>query len=269
MADPDPFQRWLDDYRSGVDEALARAQPPSSAVARDAQDAFQNWWRAEHEELLPSRVASRLADPALSPAEEDRLLPPDWPAQVERLACEKADAERRLSAAQAANEALARRVAELEKSSAEAQALASRERERLEARLAGLEEKLSGAAERERALREGKSLRDESATRFSRELEQLEEALALEREKGVLAARQGAVLARQVEDLERERARLRETAAAQEGALQELRSLATGYQTRLIEAKELTDADIALMRQDLKLFLEELKIIRNTLKKGE
>jgi hypothetical protein len=38
---------------------------------------------------------------------------------------------------------------------------------------------------------------------------------------------------------------------------------------RLVEAKELTDADIALMRQDLKLFMEELKIIRNTIKKGE
>lgn len=270
VAEGDPFQRWLDDYRQGVDETLSRSETPRSPLARDAQEAFQTWWRAEQDDLLsPQAAASRLGDPELTRADQDHLLPPDWPAQVERLAFEKAEADRRAMVARAQTAAAEKRAGELERALVEQKTQASRERSQLETRLAKLEQDFAVAGEKEKTLREARDLMQDSATRVAQEAARLQKELALEREKGELASRQGAMLAGQVAELEKERARLRETIAAQDGALEELRKQAASYQQRFIEAKELTDADIALMRQDLKLFMEELKIIRNTIKKGE
>jgi hypothetical protein len=35
-----------------------------------------------------------------------------------------------------------------------------------------------------------------------------------------------------------------------------------------VHAKELTDADVALLRQELKMFLEEFRVMMNTIRKG-
>lgn len=265
QADPDPFQSWLDDFRRGVDETLSRSEPPASPVARDAQEAFQNWWRAEHEPI-GAQTGSLLAEPPASG--EDRLLPPDWPVQVERLSYAKAALEQKLGAEAARGKELEGFVASLERRLAEARVQQSKLQQKLDAASSELQARALAAGEHARALSEVKGGLEASVARQSQELARLSDELELERGKGLLADKQGALLAKHVEELERERARLRERLAAQDGALEELRRQATGYQQRLVEAKELTDADIALMRQDLKLFMEELKIIRNTIKKG-
>lgn len=113
------------------------------------------------------------------------------------------------------------------------------------------------ALERERLNGELGASRAECARLTARDASR-EAELRLERERRGDAEKALALATRQVEELTERAERLRADAAERAGAAAELRRMASAHMERLILSKELTDQDVAALRQELKDFLARL-----------
>lgn len=257
MGEGDPFRAWLDDFERQVDAAVGRAGAPASPAAKAAQSAFNRWWLSEQEPVLAERAG-------LSP---DLSL--DAEARLTELTREKAALEGRCAGLEKdlarLREALAageRRCGELQARGEQAAKEAAAAAERLEAERALHERSATALGESrvflQRALSQAQQ--DEKAAR---------EKLSAEEERARAAETAAAVAQARAKELESALATAREQLAAQGAALEELRRQSSIYSQRLIDAKERTDADVALLRQELKMSLEEFRILINTVKKAE
>lgn len=113
------------------------------------------------------------------------------------------------------------------------------------------------ALERERLNGELGAARAESARLTARDAAR-EAELRLERERRGDAEKALAVESRRLEELAQRAEALRADAAEKAGAVTELRRVASAHVERLILSKELTDQDVATLRQELKDFLARL-----------
>ncbi|MBI3564126.1 MAG: hypothetical protein HY079_02900 [Elusimicrobia bacterium] len=113
------------------------------------------------------------------------------------------------------------------------------------------------ALERERLGGELGAARSESARLTARDAAR-EAELRRERERRADAEKALALARRQVEDLAERAERLRAESAERAGAAAELRRMASAHMERLVLSKELTDQDVATLRQELKDFLARL-----------
>lgn len=127
-----------------------------------------------------------------------------------------------------------------------------------EAALLEAESRLRDAAlERERTAGELGAARAEAARLASRDAAR-EAELRLERERRGDAEKALAVARRQAEEAAERMESLRAAAAERDGAIAELRRQASAHAERLILSKELTDQDVATLRQELREFLARL-----------
>jgi len=114
-----------------------------------------------------------------------------------------------------------------------------------------------GALDRERLSGELGSARSECARLLARDASR-EAETRLERERRGDAEKALAVERRRVEELSERVERLRAAAAERDGAIAELRRQASAHAERLLLSKELTDQDVATLRQELREFLARL-----------
>ena len=272
MAEPESFDAWLKDFTDEVDSALKggeAAKPAATPAGRSAQQAFDRWWQSEQQPVTtasPSLELPAMSAPAPKPAPViDRLLAEDWPARIERLAEDKAAAQQKADAAEQENRALRERLSTVQSQIADFETRLSKSRQGYEEHIARLESK---AAELGEALRASAPL-EESLRAAKETTRALEEKLELERHRADASERQLLDARQRLVELERQLAQQKQDAAAQAGVLEELRRQSSVYQHRLVQAKESTDMDVVNMRRELKVFLEDLRLIRNSMRKGE
>ncbi len=123
--------------------------------------------------------------------------------------------------------------------------------------------------EQHSALREEKK-RLEDALRHSNEnLKGAQDQAAHSLQRADAGDREVLELRRKLAEAEQQLAQLRLDQATQAGALEEMRRQTSLYQQRLVQSKETTDSDVLRLRQDLQMFLEELRMIRGSMRKGE
>lgn len=277
VPDNDAFDRWVKEFSGEVDASLKAAPEPalSSPEARQAQKAFDQWWEQEQQPVLDT-APLRLDDPpppaASRPAEETarrRLLPEEWPERLEKLADERARLEQRSESAERETRALRERLSTVQSEIAEFEARLSRSRQGYEEHIQRLDSQTRLLEEQLRGLREDKGFLESALRRAQEEAAASAQAASLERARADAAERGLLEQRKRAEEQDKELARLRQELAASIGACEELRRQASVYQHRLVQSKELTDADIMTMRQDLKVFLEELRLIRGSIRKGE
>lgn len=251
MSAPESYKEWFEGFRKEVDAVVssAAAQPGSD---RGARAAFDSWWQTTQEPVTVK-----------GPDAIDEIA-----RKMDCLLYEKAELEKRLEEARAAEDA--GKAAQAETKSVRADA--ERESRRLEARNAALEEQLTAQRqsfeEQTASLKEDRKFLEEALAREEAAKLRGDEDLRLERARGNAETAELLKAKSRAAALEAEQARLREALAAREGTLDELRRQASIYQERLVHAKELTDADVALLRQELRIYLEEMRIMVNTIKKG-
>ncbi len=225
----DSFQNWLDGFKKEVDTLVASTSPAGGPIADQAKRAFDNWWDANQ-------------DPLTAPAPDTRAE------RLETLAQDNSDLRVHLN---------------------ELKAAAAAEREALTLQSAKLEAMVRSQNEREGQLVADKRFLEERTRAAENAKTSAEEELKLERERALLGIKELIDFKHQNAARVADIAKLREALASREGTLEELRRQASAYQNRLITAKELTDADVALLRQEIKMFVEEFRIIVNTIKRGE
>ena len=273
MSEGDSFDSWLSAFSQEVDTNMkdAGAPAPTTPEGRGAQAAFDRWWTAEQQPVteatprfdeLPPAPARATAPPT---AASERLLGEEWPARVEKLADERARLQVKSDHLEEENRKLRDRLSAIQSEIAEFESKLSRSRrsyeehiQRLEADAAGLRRQLEAAGSLKLELEKSRQEQSETA-----------EALKLERERAAQADRQLLELRQKLLAQEAELARSRQEQSGQAGALEELRKQASVYQRRLVQAQESTDHDVFSMRNELKTFLEDLRLIRNTMRKGE
>lgn len=234
----DPHEAWTDELRRDLDAAMFRTGSLADPLVQSARAAFDIWWAAKHvPAYLPVESLGAVTAPAALPRLESAGRA-DLQDRVERLALEN----------HILQEKLEKRLSQC--------------REEHEARLARLDvanRRLETEVERLKAVAEAK-------TRLQERHQALERDLALERERSAMAEQALMVERERTAENEARIAKLREELAAQGGTLEELRRRSGDSWERLIQAKESTDSDVALLREEMAFFIEELKIIRNTLR---
>ncbi|MBI3550939.1 MAG: hypothetical protein HY077_00350 [Elusimicrobia bacterium] len=223
MSAADPFTVWLEGFKREVDAVVATVAPSRVPAADDAKAAFENWWQTSQQPILPE---GRGPDPGAG--------------RVDALTAERSELRQQLTQAQAGFSA---------------------EREGLTLRLAKAETQVRALLEGVKTLKEDKLRLEESARKAESANASSDEELRIERERALLAATELVSLKHKSAEQQDALAKLREAVAARDGTLEELRRQASAYQERLIHSKELTDADVALLRQELKLFIEEIRIM--------
>lgn len=234
MPPRDDVRDWLGDLRW---EGYPRLDPIADAVAKaEAAEDSDGPGCAPHSARDPKSAGgqSRAIDPrAAALARENEALR----ARIEAMTRLASEFERRLSEAGSAYEGAvleaesARRAAELE-------------RERLAGELESARAELGRRQARETA-------RDAELT--------LERERRADCEKALIEAR------RRLNDLEEELARARAQASELAGGTAELRRQADAGQERLVQAKALTDQDVALLRQEMREFLAKFHRIQESL----
>lgn len=256
-APSDSFQDWLAGFRKEVDAVMAGASSQRvDPAGADAQNAFENWWQTNQ---TPLRVEP---PPAGGPADEIAR-------KMEALLQDKIALEKKVWRAEQEIQAQRETAASLHKDLAQTKIQSSREQEGLEAQASKLDTQVRALQEQVKSLKENKAFLEDAFTRMEGAKSRLEEDLRLERERCQLAAGEALGLKHKTAEQDEALAKLRETLASREGTLEELRRQASAYQERLITAKELTDTDVAALRQELKFFSEECRIMMNTIRKGE
>lgn len=257
MPEPDPFRAWLADFERQVDAAVGRAAPPGTREARAAQSAFDRWWTGEQAPRLEDR-------PPLEPP-----LELDFERRLDALSKEKARLESQLAAQDKETarlregaEASQRRAGEAEARAAQAAREAQGACERLEADRA-LHAQTCAALTESRSFLQKALGESQRAERLARE------QTSLERDRALAAENEAAALRAKLSELEPALRAAREQLAGQAGALEELRRQASVFQERLVQAKERTDGDVAGLRQDLRLFLEEFRLLVNTVQRAD
>jgi chromosome segregation ATPase len=257
MAAPsDSFQDWLDGFRKEVDAVIAGSSPNVNPAAGQAQAAFENWWQTNQTPL------SAELPPAGGPADEIAH-------KMQSLLEEKLALEKKVWRGEQEIAALRDAAGAVQTELAQAKVQASRDCEHLESQASKLDTQLRALQEQVKSLKENKSFLEESFGRMEGTKSKAEEDLRLERERALLSASENLSLKHKTVEQEAALAKLREAVASRDGTLEELRRQASAYQERLITAKELTDTDVAALRQELKFFLEECRIMINTVRKGE
>jgi len=255
-APSDSFQDWLAGFRKEVDAVMTGASQRVNPAAGDAQSAFENWWQTNQTPLSVEPL------PAGGPAEEITR-------KMESLLQDKIALEKKVWRAEQEIQVQRDAAGGLQKDLADLKVASSREREGLEAQASKLDTQVRAIQEQVKSLKENKAFLEDAFTRMESAKSRLEEELRLERERGLLAAEEALGLKHKTAELGETLAELREALASREGTLEEMRRQASTYQERLITAKELTDADVAALRQELKFFSEECRIMMNTFRKGE
>jgi hypothetical protein len=274
MAEGESFDSWLAAFSKEVDASLENATDAARATpeARHAREAFDRWWQSEQRSplepapsLAPPAAAAAAPAPVIVPPEAPAPAAEPWSSRVERLADDRARLQQERDAAVRENRELNERLATVQSQIADFEARLSRSREGYEGHIQRLGEQLEAA---QAALKAGAETASAlAAAEQARRAAEEEAAVQRQRADGadgkLLKEKERAAA------LEAELARAREELAAQAGAAEELRRQASTYQLRLVQAKEATDVDVTAMRHELKVFLEDLRLIRNSLRKGE
>lgn len=257
MSGPD-FSAWLEDFERQTDAAAKGATPPKSPEARAAGAAFDRWWRSENE---TESAFERLT-------EKDLALAGDASQRLARVTKEKEELEKRLARLERENADLKASETRLQAALADAQTRASRDRELLDSRINALDSENKTLAQRAEDLDRSRAFLQQAFNGAAAENKTRKDEASRAFERAAAMERESLDLRRKMAEVERECAKLREERAAQNGALEELRRQASVYTQRLVEAKERTDNDVALFRQDTKMFMEELRILANTIRLG-
>jgi chromosome segregation ATPase len=217
-----------------------------------AKDDSHDWlgelsWRG-YPRLEPIRDAASQAEAGAPGAPKPRRL---TDARAETLAREN-------EALRAKIDSLSRLVSEFERRLSEAGS--AYEGAALEADSA----RRTAELERERVGGELASLKAELARREAREAAR-EAELSLERDRRADAEKALLEARRRLNDLEAELAKARSRAAELAGSIGELRRQADASNERLLQAKALTDQDVALLRQEMREFLAKFHRIQDSL----
>ena len=281
MPEGDAFDRWITDFRRDVDTSLGAARPPvlGTKEAQQAQDAFDQWWKTEQQPVTEPTVRFDLSalDAPARPAPARRMetdgretfLPQEWPARLEKLAEERARLQQRAESAELENRRTQERMAAVQSELAAFEAKLSRSRAGYEQHISSLEDAARRGEAQLHDLREMKGTLDGALKRAQDDQKAAHDQLALERARAEAAESQLLEARRRAAENDKRLVQLGQDHAAQAGALEELRRQASVYQQRLLQSKELTDSDIMTLRQDLKMFLEELRLLRGSIRKGE
>lgn len=262
MPEHDPFASWLDEFKKQVDATVVRAGPATSPEAQSAQAAFDIWWKAEQQPIeLTAQSLGPLERALPEPAARPRLLAEEWPTRMERLVEDKAKLQGDADRLGRENAELRARQAKIQSEIAELGTKLSRSRDDYEGHISRLEHERASLEQRAAALEKDKDALAGALKAISEQSQRFENDAKLERDRAALAERSGAELRSRVAELEKRLAALSEHNAAQLGAVEELRRQASVYQERLVDAKERTDNDLLGLRQDIKWFVEELRIV--------
>jgi chromosome segregation protein len=163
------------------------------------------------------------------------------------------------------NETLRARQEELARLAAEFDRRLSEAGAEYEGAVLQAESRLRDAAlERERLAGELESARAEIARLSARDAAR-EADLRLERERRADADKALLETRRRLHEAEAEADRLRAAAAESAGAVKELRAQADAHSERLVRAKELTDQDVRLLRQEMREFLAKFHRLKESL----
>lgn len=255
MSAPDPFNAWLKDFEGQADAAAEKAAAPKSPEARAASAAFDRWWRAEND------------SPFEKLSERELALAGDAAQRLERATREKEELQKRVAALESENAVLKDAETRLSAALADAQAAASRTRELLEGKILNLEDRVRSLSEQNKTLDQSRAFLQKGFADAQAESRMRRDEAMTAADRAAAAERQELDLRRKLSDAERELAVAREQRAAQQGALEELRRQSSVYAERLVQAKEQTDTDVLRLHQETKMFVEELRIIANTLRK--
>ena len=66
MAEADPYQAWLDDFKRELDALATKPPAPSREAGRNAQAAFSAWWQSELDS--PAATTPAAKEPAAPPS---------------------------------------------------------------------------------------------------------------------------------------------------------------------------------------------------------
>ena len=246
MADADPYQAWLDDFKREIDALAAKPPAPSRTAGRSAQAAFSSWWQSE----LDSPVAA--APPVASPG-------PGFVDRLEAMAQEKASLKSELGLARQENGLLRQRQEESRAAREELEAKLARLKEAHDHAAASLQEKVRLLEDQIQAQRQDKASADKVFDRLEVRAQALEADLRQTAAKGAAAERNALEARRRLGELEAELQRLKQEGAAAQATIAELRRQASSYQDRMVDFQEHTGSDVALLRQELREFLIKVK----------
>jgi len=273
MPEGESFDTWLSAFSKEVDASLKGAGDAERATpeARHARDAFDRWWQSQQrsplEATAPLELKPQPTPPPPEPRENAASAPPEdpWPSRVERLADDRARLQQERDAAQQQNREMLERLSSVQSQIAEFESRLSRSRQAYEEHIDGLKRQL------EESLGQAKAGEERAASLAAAEQARkaAEERAAAAEQRAAAAESQLAAARERQSALERELSAVKEQLAAQGAVVEELRRQASTYQLRLVQSKESTDYDVASMRQELKTFLEDLRLIRNSMRKGE
>jgi chromosome segregation ATPase len=273
MSEGDSFDSWLNAFSQEVDSNMkdAGAPAPGTPEGRSAQAAFDRWWTAEQQSVTEPTVRFDEPAPAAPPpplpaqAAPERTLPEEWPSRLEKLADDRARLQVKGDTLEDENRKLRERLSSIQSEIAEFESKLSRSRRSYEDHIQRLEGDILELRRRAEASGSLKGELDKAREAQDRALADL----SLERDRAAQADRQLLELRQKLAAQEIQLAQARQEQAAQAGAIEELRKQSSVYQRRLVQSQESTDQDVFSMRQELKTFLEDLRLIRNTMRKGE
>jgi DNA repair exonuclease SbcCD ATPase subunit len=250
MAETDPYQAWLDEFKREIDTLAAKPPTNSREAGRSAQAAFSSWCQSELGSPAVESAAAKgpVVLPALGLA-----------ARLEALTQEKASLQSELELAR-------QQYSQLRQHQEESRAA----REELEVQLVRLKQAQNGAAaglqdtirlleEQIQAQRQDKSFAENAFERLEVRAQALEADLRQASSKGVAAERDALEARRRLGELEPELQRLKQEAAAAQATITELRRQASSYQERVVDLQEHTGSDMSLLRQELREFLIKVK----------
>jgi chromosome segregation ATPase len=250
MAEADPYQAWLDDFKREIDALAAKPQAPSRAAGRSAQAAFSSWWQSE----LDSPAAA-------APAHQEPAAPPSLGLadRLDALAQEKASLKSELGLAGQENDRLRQRQEESRAVQAELEAKLVRLKESQDSAVSNLREKVRLLEEQIQAQRQDKGFAEKAFERLEVRAQALEADLRQALAKSAAAEQNGLEARRRLGELDPELQRLKQEGAAAGATIAELRRQASSYQERVVEFQEHTGSDVAMLRQELREFLIKVK----------
>ncbi|MCX5794065.1 MAG: hypothetical protein NTY77_01045 [Elusimicrobia bacterium] len=248
MAEADPYQVWLDDYKREIDALAAKPLAPSREAGRRAQAAFSSWWQSE----LGSPAAPPIAEPAAPPG-------PGSFDRFEAMAQEKASLKSELGLARQENGQLRQRQEESRAAREELEAELLRLKDTHDRALASLQEKVRLLEDRIQAQRRDKANAEKAFERLEVRGQALDADLRQAATESAAAERDALEARRHLAEAEPELQRLKQEWAAAQATITELRRQASSYQERVVDFQEHTGSDLALLRQELREFLIKVK----------
>ncbi|MEK7859045.1 MAG: hypothetical protein AAB320_07880 [Elusimicrobiota bacterium] len=262
MAEQEPFDAWLSDFKKEVDSSVGTASPSVAQAARDANAAFDNWWKSEHEAPGTDKAPSRFLDEAAPVAPAPVPAAEEMSALAERLQAvveQKAALEHLVSKLSKENSELRQNQMDAQARLSDFENKLSRAREGYEGHIGKLDAQVRLLEEQAQSLRKDREFLEGAFHRLEGRNKSLEEESRLHLEKNAHAEKGLLELRRKLSDGEAELAKLRVDDAAKAGALLELRKQSSVYQDRLVVSSQHVDSDVTLLRQELRDFLIKVK----------